>query len=268
LLLRDVGRAANETRFELSLNVFPERYAKVEDLSQYSSQPTRLDLIKKLYLGRDPMDLFTNPKSLKFAGDLKWSNIGKFPSDACHLVNISNATFMVEAGCYVGTSTKAWANCLKQKANSGVVLAVDTWLGDLASWVEHLDTTSREVPDDVFRDGRSSLYDQFMLNMQEHHVLNVIPFPTTSIIAARWLATMKYVPDLAYIDSAHEEGETALELELYWSLLKQGGILAGDDYPDWPGVKHDLDEFVKRHGLRLQFAPSGTTWFIKKEPSL
>jgi len=210
------------------------------------------------------MKLFTNPRALAFAGDLKWSNIGKFPGDACHLVDLANASFMVEAGCYVGTSTKVWSHCLKQRGGNGVVLAIDTWLGDLATWVERIDKTSRKVPDDVLRDGRSSLFDQFMLNMQQNNVTNVVPFSATSIIGARWLATMNYVPDLAYIDTAHEEGETLIELELYWKLLQPGGILAGDDYPHWPAVKHDVDAFVARHGLTLQFAPSGTTWFVKK----
>ena len=35
-------------------------------------------------------------------------------------------------------------------------------------------------------------------------------------------ATMNYVPDLAYVDTAHEEGETAIELELYFSTLRRG----------------------------------------------
>jgi hypothetical protein len=264
LLLKAGAGVANSSDFTVTLDAFPERYAKVENLNTHPVCASRADLVNQLYGGRDPMKLFTNPRSLKFAGDLKWSNIGKYPDDACHLVNLANASFLVEVGCYVGTSTKVWSRCLQQRGGNGVVLAVDTWLGDLASWVERIDGDSRERRDDVLRDGRSSLYDQFMLNMQLNHVKNVVPFSTTSSIGARWLATMNYVPDLAYVDTAHEEGETAIELELYWSTLRRGGILAGDDYPGWPGVKHDLDAFVKRHGLKLQFAPSGTTWFVVK----
>lgn len=248
----------------VSVDVFPSRYKNVENLNP-PTHPTRADLVAHLYQGHDPMHLFKNPRSLKFAGDLKWSNVGNNPTDACYLVNLANASFMVEAGCYVGTSTKAWSHCMQQRGTTGVVLAVDTWLGDLATWVEHVDAGSRMLTDDVLRDGRQSLYDQFMLNMQQNNVTNVVPFSATSIIGARWLATMNFVPDLAYIDTAHEEGETAIELELYWRLLKPGGILAGDDYPGWPAVKHDVDAFVARHGLVLQFAPSRNTWFVVKQ---
>merc|ERR1712187_361816 len=94
--------------------------------------------------------------------------------------------------------------------------------------------------------------------------MGVVPFSATSTIGARWLATERYQPDLVYVDTAHEVGETELELNLYWNLLKNGGVLAGDDYPDWPGVKHDVDSFVKRHQLDLRFAPSGKTWYVMK----
>lgn len=258
-----VLRAREPTNITLTVDVFPKRYAEVENLPA-PSHPGKAQLVARLYRGQDPVKLFENPRALAFAGDLKWSNIGQNAGDACHLVALANASLVVEAGCYVGTSTKVWSHCLQDRGNNGTVLAIDTWLGDLSTWVEHIDTTSREKPDDVLRDGRQSLYDQFMLNMQANHVENVVPFSATSIIGARWLATMSYIPDVVYVDTAHEEGETFLELELYWKLLKPGGILAGDDYPAWPAVKHDVDAFIAQHKLKLNFAPSGLTWYVTK----
>jgi hypothetical protein len=34
---------------------------------------------------------------------------------------------------------------------------------------------------------------------------------------------------LIYLDSAHEQGETLIELALYWNILQPGGVLFGDD---------------------------------------
>lgn len=232
------------------------------------SRPARSDLVLQLYQGQEPFGLFTNPRKLSFKGDLIWSNIGHHPEDVKYLIDLANASFICEVGSYVGTSTKNWAQGLRQKGvpkDKRVLLAIDTWLGDLASWVTRVDAKSRPVPDDVLVDGRSHLYDQFMLNMIQNNMTDtVVPFSTTSSVAARWLAYQNYEADLMYVDSAHEQGETVLELELYWNQLRKGGVLAGDDYPGWPAVKHDVDDFAARKGLDIRFAPSGTTWYVLK----
>ena len=122
------------------------------------------------------------------------------------LVDLSNASFIVEAGCYVGTSTKVWASALADRGvvhGDRVVLAIDAWLGDLNSWVQRIDKHSREQSDDVLADGRSTLYDQFMLNMlSSNRTLDtVIPFSTTSMVGARWLWLNHFEADLVYLDT-------------------------------------------------------------------
>ena len=122
------------------------------------------------------------------------------------LVSLTNATFIVEVGCYVGTSTKVWSSLLRKRGvrlGDRIVLAVDAWLGDLGSWVWRGDKNSREYPDDVLADGRSTLYDQFMLNMQSNNtaIESVVPFSTTSMVAARWLWYQHFEADLIYLDT-------------------------------------------------------------------
>jgi len=231
------------------------------------SRPSRRDLLQELYQAREPFELFTNSRALTFAGDLIWSNIGAHPEDVRFLIDLADADFIVEVGSYVGTSTKRWVEGLRNRgvpSDKRVVLSIDTWLGDLASWVLRIDNKSRPVADDVLADGRSRLYDQFMLNMISHNMTDtVVPFSVTSTVGARWLAYQNYEADLVYVDAAHEQGETELELDLYWKQVKKGGILAGDDYPGWRAVKHDVDDFVARYDLSLKFA-SGLTWYVIK----
>lgn len=232
------------------------------------SRPLRSDLTAQLYKGQEPFDLFTNSRALSFRGDLGWSNIGAHPEDVKFLIDLAGASFIVEVGSYVGTSTKRWTEGLRQKGvpvDQRAVLCIDTWLGDLASWVTRVDSHSRAGFDDVLVDGRSRLYDQFMLNMIGHNMTDtVVPFSVTSTVGARWLAYQNYQADLIYVDAAHEQGESELELELYWKQVKPGGVMAGDDYPGWAAVKHDVDDFVKRYGLTVKFAPSGLTWYVVK----
>merc|ERR1719473_1107157 len=66
-----------------------------------------------------------------------------------------------------------------------------------------------------------------------------LPLSLPSIVGARLMYLLGYEVDVVYVDSAHERGETAVELTLYWQLLKPGGVMLGDDYDMFPAVKHD-----------------------------
>ena len=144
------------------------------------------------------------------------------------------------------------------------ILCIDPWSGDLNMWLnrvvwEHLDP----------RQGRATTYDQFMVNVKDAIHTNkisnqhIVPFAVSSIIGARWLEATKLVPNLIYLDSAHEIDETYMELCLYWNLLPVGGILMGDDY-GWPAVRQDVDRFVADKGLKLEMFGVYYNWFIKK----
>jgi len=50
-------------------------------------------------------------------------------------------------------------------------------------------------------------------------------------------------PQVIYLDSAHEKGETLLELHTAFRALSPGGVLFGDDTA-WPAVRHDVLAFV------------------------
>ena len=80
--------------------------------------------------------------------------------------------------------------------------------------------------------------------MGEKHVL---PFHATSIVGARFLKAMQWHPDIIFLDSAHEQDETLLELRQYYDVLAPGGVLFGDDFM-WPGVKNDVLTFVAQMG--------------------
>ena len=72
------------------------------------------------------------------------------------------------------------------------------------------------------------------------------------------------MPDVAYIDTAHEQGETLGEMFAYWELLRPGGLLLGDDYNYFPAVKYDVDAFVGHKNLTLHFASTKKTFAIQK----
>jgi hypothetical protein len=115
-------------------------------------------------------------------------------------------------------------------------------------------------------DGNPVIFDRFMVNMINSGLTEtVIPFRTTSVVAARTLKVLNWEIDFVYLDSAHECGETFLELSLYHDLLRPGGVLFGDDYAGFPAVKHDLDLFCRIHGYTPAFTGDQDTWMIVRK---
>ena len=166
--------------------------------------------------------------------------------------------FGIEVGSFIGSSGVILGNMLKK--NDGVLLCIDTWCGDINMWLMPQFTITMNK-----NDGNPKIYDIFMLNMKFNNLTNnVIPLRVSSIVGARMLKVLNYEIDFIYIDSAHEAGETFMELMLYHDVLKNKGILFGDDYYGFPAVKYDVDLFCKYYNYTLSFTGDGDTWIIQK----
>lgn len=157
--------------------------------------------------------------------------------------------FIVEVGSLHGQSAIQMGTVLDKLGLETVpILCIDPFTGDLNMWASHRTDASVDRWTDV-QDGRMMTFDQFMVNVRfaitrslgSRHIL---PLAATSTVGARWLETFGYTPDLIFLDSAHEEHETFLEISLFFNVLLPGGILFGDDY-GWPAVQRDVRRFVE-----------------------
>ncbi|CAJ1443676.1 unnamed protein product [Effrenium voratum] len=189
--------------------------------------------------------------------------------------------FIVEVGSLHGHSAIQMATVLDKLGMTRIpILCIDPFTGDTNMWASYQQDKSVGGWVNII-DGRMTIFDQFMANVQfavnrsvsPHHIL---PFQATSTVGARWLAAKGLSPDLIFLDSAHEADETFLELSMYFELLQPGGILFGDDY-GWPAVKKDVDRFAAEHNsehgadnpldLRIARAQAGATnliWIMRK----
>lgn len=166
--------------------------------------------------------------------------------------------FGIEVGSFIGSSAIILGNMVK--SNNGVLLCVDTWCGDINMWLmdRFHSTMDKE-------DGNPKIYDYFILNIMNNNLTDtIIPLRVSSIVGARMLKVLNYEIDFVYVDSAHEAGETFMELMLYHDVLKNKGIIFGDDYKGFPAVKYDVDLFCKHFNYKLFFTGDGDTWIIQK----
>jgi len=222
-----------------------------------NKKPTYLEISKTLFRCNNMYLNYTIPQQI---------------SEPCHYsAHISNKTTNaiidklgyvptvgVEVGSFIGSSAIILGNMVKSA--NGVLMCVDTWCGDINMWL--MDgfhgTMNKE-------DGNPKIYDHFILNVMKNNLTDtVIPLRVSSIVGARMLKVLNYEIDFVYVDSAHEAGETFMELMLYHDILKNKGILFGDDYHCFPAVKYDVDLFCKYFNYTLFFTGDGDTWLIQK----
>lgn len=209
-------------------------------------------LVDDLFLGIDPLQM-------------PWPNVGPLKDQMTHvsakdiravLASIPEpAGLWVELGAFEGGSAILTAREVKKRGwgDKMVVIAVDTFVGDLHTvWEKSSDVRSQMLRPD----GTIKLYDYFRANVGRASCEDVIlPLPATSVVALRLLNKLAQrnvtpMPWVIYLDSAHEEGEVLLELQLAWKVLAPGGFLFGDDWI-LPGPREGDEGPVQRDVLRF-----------------
>lgn len=146
---------------------------------------------------------------------------------------------VVEVGAWQGRSA---AYLGVEIVNSGKLITfdiVDTWEGSL----EH---QNHELVQ------KDELYQVFLSNMKPlEGYYN--PLRMTSLAAAELYADASL--DFVLLDASHEYEDVLKDIRAWLPKIKQGGILAGDDYHHtWPGVVQAVKDSLPQHLV------DGVTW--------
>ena len=200
--------------------------------------------IRDVLFGASPYEGFDrSPYPVDMQG---WGSDHPILTKAIELVR---PTYMVEVGSWKGRSAINMAKHIKALGLDCELVCVDTWLGSPEHWLKvHPDWyTSLKIVN-----GFPQLYYTFMSNVVANEVQDIItPFPNTSENAAKVFQRMGAKFDIVYIDAAHEFVPVKRDLELYWDLLADNGILIGDDYIEWPEVTAAANEFAREKRLHI-----------------
>jgi hypothetical protein len=96
----------------------------------------------------------------------------------------------------------------------------------------------------------------------------VDPLRMSSLDAAKFVGEW-FRPQFVYIDANHYAPHPAQDIEAWWPLVADNGILAGHDYNEKvrPDVVAAVDAFAKKHDrlLLLTHEPA-TSWYLYKDP--
>lgn len=157
---------------------------------------------------------------------------------------------ILEVGVWKGLSTSRMASISKALGIPVKIIAIDTWLGAPEFWTWGLEKSDKER-DLKMKYGYPQVYYTFLKNMRElGHGDVVCPLPLPSAQAAEVLRYYGVKADIVYVDAAHEYEAVAQDIGGYWELLREGGVMFGDDYSQyWPGVVRAVDEASARLGV-------------------
>ena len=198
--------------------------------------------LRTAFLGVDP---FVDYEP-EFPLDVSWSNgipiIGNAIFDRVFTGQHQKPSLVIEVGSWKGASALKMADYV---AEGGTIVCIDTWLGDCNMY---------QFPDLHRKYGYPQVYYQFLSNVVHSGKQNVIvPMPVTSHVAALLLNSWGVKADAVYIDASHDYHDAKRDLEDYWPLVKDGGVLFGDDYSGgFPGLMQAANEFSAQVSAKLK----------------
>lgn len=183
---------------------------------------------------------------------------GNHPSlDRLTATSSTAGAVVIDVGVWKGQSTITIANAMRRIDIDGCVIAIDTFLGSAEHWSGDGALFARH-------NGLPDLYRTFLSNVHASGLTDfIVPLPQTSSTAAMILNRLAIRACVVHIDAAHEYEDVLRDASAYWSLLKPGGYLVGDDYHEtWPGVVRAAGEFSAKVGRPLSI--EGPKWVLEK----
>lgn len=156
------------------------------------------------------------------------------------LIDKLRPSIIIEVGSWKGGSAITMCKALKKFELNSNLYCVDTWLGAEEFWTTMKDTPDRNL---LLKNGYPQIYYQFLSNIVHHNFQNyVYPLPLPSDIAIGVLKYRNVKADLIYIDGSHTYEHVLNDIKNYMQILKPGGVIFGDDFHSWPGVKQAVTE--------------------------
>jgi len=176
------------------------------------------------------------------------------------LIKEKQPSVVIEVGTWKGQSAVNMGKAIKEQGLNTTLYCVDTWLGAIEFWDNLADSSERDL---MLKNGYPQVYYQFLSNIVHNNLQDVIiPFPNTSLTCAKYFISKNIKADLIYIDASHEYEDVLKDIKVYWEILNDGGIMFGDDYSAWSGVKEAVNKFKQENNLTL--GGDLNFWVLKK----
>jgi predicted O-methyltransferase YrrM len=218
----------------------------------------RQSLTDRLYDGRDPFEAYVRSEPGKAGDDTLPDGWGSSHPYFKQFIEELRPRVIVEIGTWLGGSAVHMGRLLRAAGlNDSCVICIDTWLGSSEHYLYEPGKSHLKLVN-----GRATFYEDFMRNVVQHGVQDLIlPFSITSVSAVHVLRELNCIPDLVYLDGDHSARGFRADLDLYWDLLRPGGVLIGDDF-DWEDVQTNVINFA--YLTKVEFTAFSNKFVMRK----
>jgi len=159
---------------------------------------------------------------------------GKFLHE---LVDLSEASVVVEVGSWVGVSTIYIAQALKERGR-GTLYAIDPHVGTILHYNRKIPDTEPLLRENLRR-----------FDVAEH----VEVVRATSLEALeQWPSLLGLAIDFLFIDGSHYFRDVRADFFGWSPWVRSGGIVAFHDYPMLSGPRRTVDEIVRPSGVWVE----------------
>lgn len=169
------------------------------------------------------------------------------------MIHGKEAPIIIELGTWKGASALDMAS---RMSSGGVLYAVDHWF---------IPPYDKNLPFgyEIYRSEFDSMFNQFLSNVIHAKLTDrIIPIRSGTVEAASFFEREGIRADLIYVDAGHDEASVYADLTAYFPLLKENGIMCGDDW--YYGEGYPVQKAVKRfaHEMNQQISVTHTGMWI------
>lgn len=140
----------------------------------------------------------------------------------------SNGDTIVEIGSWFGKSTKYLIDKVNESNKELNIITIDTFRG----------SQNEDIHTEIVENG--SIYQDFYQNVDSPHITII---KETSYEASKLFTNGSI--DYLMIDGDHSYKSVKEDIQNYFYKIKPGGIISGDDYKAFEGVRNAVDEFFE-----------------------
>ncbi len=166
----------------------------------------------------------------------------------------------IEVGSFQGRSACYLCEYIKSQGKDIKVICVDAWPDkeDLEKFEDK--GIGQGAEKEEINKLPKSLYDTFIENMTNAGVMNYIePHRGFSNEIAKELSHEKYA--MVFIDASHSYSGCMSDLELYWPLVQEKGLMMGHDF-GCEGVNKAVTEFFGKLNINVESIKG--SWLVRK----
>ena len=202
------------------------------------------DELKQMIFKGDPYEDFNHE-------EFPQNDHGWFDNEItfAYLIDVLKPKVYVEVGVWLGKSVRYVAKKLAEQSDDFAVIAIDNFLGSIEHWDSSKKSKTRFGALEL-KNGFPQFYYTFLSNSVRAGQKDcVVPFPTHSLTALRFLKLHEVKAELILIDASHEYPEVYDDLIAAKAILKdENSIIIGDDLSPWfPDVAKSVKQFMAEH---------------------